>query len=129
MRTNAYKGGGGFTHEVRTQSKKLSAFCIHPRPVGTVGAGGLQPPQYFATICSIHFRENIARLYYKFAKIVTSSVTSYRFQSFIACSKNQCILDQERLNSMSEESEVLKTECYAKMLGGRQGLTFMFHQP
>ena len=30
MRTNAYKGGGGLTHEVRTQSKKLSAFCIHP---------------------------------------------------------------------------------------------------
>ena len=30
MRTNAYKGGGGLTHEVRTQSKKLLAFCIHP---------------------------------------------------------------------------------------------------
>ena len=30
MRTNAYKGGGGLTHEVRTQSRKLSAFCIHP---------------------------------------------------------------------------------------------------
>ena len=30
MRTNAYKGGGGLTHEVRMQSKKLSAFCIHP---------------------------------------------------------------------------------------------------
>ena len=30
MRTNAYKGGGGLTQEVRTQSKKLSAFCIHP---------------------------------------------------------------------------------------------------
>ena len=29
---------------------------------------------------------------------------------------------------MSEESEVLKTECYAKMLGVRQGLTFMFHR-
>ena len=26
MRTNAYKGGGGLTHEVRTQSKQLSAF-------------------------------------------------------------------------------------------------------
>ena len=26
MRTNAYKGGGGLTHEVSTQSKKLSAF-------------------------------------------------------------------------------------------------------
>ena len=66
------------------------------RPVGTGGAGGASAPQYFATICSINFRENIARLYYKFAKIVTSSVTSYPFQSFIACSKNQCILDQER---------------------------------
>ena len=30
MRTNAYKEGGGFTHEVRMQSKKVSAFCIHP---------------------------------------------------------------------------------------------------
>ena len=30
MRTNAYKGEGVLTHEVRTQSKKLSAFCIHP---------------------------------------------------------------------------------------------------
>ena len=31
---NAYEcvqgGEGGLTHEVRTQSKKLSAFCIHP---------------------------------------------------------------------------------------------------
>ena len=27
MRT---RGEGGLTHEVRTQSKKLSAFCIHP---------------------------------------------------------------------------------------------------
>ena len=30
MRMNVYKGGGGLTHEVRMQSKKLSAFCIHP---------------------------------------------------------------------------------------------------
>ena len=30
MRTNAYKGGGGLTHEVRMQSKNISAFCIHP---------------------------------------------------------------------------------------------------
>ena len=54
------------------------------------GLGGLQLHQYFATICSLNFRENIARPYYKFAKILTSSVTSYPFQSFIACSKNQC---------------------------------------
>ena len=60
------------------------------------GLGGLQPPQYFATICSINFQENIAKLYYKFAKILTSSATSHPFQSFISCSKNQCIIDQER---------------------------------
>ena len=30
MRT---RGEGGFTHEVRTQSKKLSAFCIHPATI------------------------------------------------------------------------------------------------
>ena len=29
MRTNAYKGGEGLTHELRKQSKKLLAFCIH----------------------------------------------------------------------------------------------------
>ena len=30
---NAYEcvqGGRGLTHEVRAQSKKLSAFCVHP---------------------------------------------------------------------------------------------------
>ena len=30
MRTNVYKGGGGLTHEVRTQRKHLSAVCRHP---------------------------------------------------------------------------------------------------
>ena len=29
MRMNAYKGGGGLTHKVHTQSKNLSAFYIH----------------------------------------------------------------------------------------------------
>ena len=30
MRT---RGEGGLTHEVRTQSKKLVAFCIHPATI------------------------------------------------------------------------------------------------
>ena len=33
MRTNAYKGEGGLTHEVRTQNKNLLAFCIHPATI------------------------------------------------------------------------------------------------
>ena len=67
---------------------------ILTRPVGTGGAGGASAPPIFCNylICSLNFRENIARPYYKFAKILTSSVTSYPFQSFIACSKNQRIV-------------------------------------
>ena len=68
----------------------------HTGPSEPGGLGGLQLPQYFATICSLKFRENIAKPYYKFSKILTSSVASYPFQSFIAFSENQCILDQER---------------------------------
>ena len=41
-----------------------------PSEVGELG--GNQPPHYFATICSLHFRENIARPYYTLANILTS---------------------------------------------------------
>ena len=53
--------------------------CMVDVLAGPSEPGGLQLPQYFATICSLNFQENIARPYYKFAKILTSSVASYPF--------------------------------------------------
>ena len=42
------------------------------------GGGGMEASaQYFASICSLNYRKNIARPYFKFAKILTSSVTSF----------------------------------------------------
>ena len=59
--------------------RKAKNYQLFAGPSEPGGLGGLQFPQYFATICSLNFQENIARPYYKFAKILTSSVASYPF--------------------------------------------------
>ena len=62
---------------LQVSSHLIVEYVTGPSEPG--GLGGLQLSQYFATICSLNFGENIAKPYYKFSKILTSSVASYPF--------------------------------------------------